>query len=77
MTSRRRVVVAADQVADPTEVEWVARFGNEEDLLHRYAVRYVPGQQIYFRLAQPQAKADAVWFNEDPDRPRVQIRVHS
>jgi uridine kinase len=46
----------------------LARFGNEEDLLHRYAVRYVPGQQIYFRLAQPQTKADAVWFNEDPAR---------
>jgi uridine kinase len=52
-------------------------FANREELLHRYAVRYVPGQQIYFRLAQPQAKADAVWFNEDPDRPHVQIRAHS
>ena len=49
-------------------------FGNRE-LLHRYAVRYVPGLQLYFRLAQPLAKASAVLDNEDPDRPRLRIRA--
>jgi uridine kinase len=53
----------------------LARFGNREELLHRYAVRYVPGQQLYFRLAQPQAKASAVLGNADPDRPRLLIRA--
>jgi uridine kinase len=51
----------------------VALFGSEEAVLHRYAVRYVPGQQLYFEQANPQEKADVLVDNEDPDRPRLRL----
>jgi uridine kinase len=50
-------------------------FGSAEATLHRYATRYVPGQQIYFEEAHPEASADVVFYNEDPDRPRVRRRA--
>ena len=46
-----------------------ALLGGEEEVGHRYAARYVPGQQLYFGQAHPQDKADAIVDNEDPDRP--------
>jgi uridine kinase len=47
--------------------------GDEDAIRHRYAVRYVPGQQLYFRQAHPQEKADVVLDNEDPDRPSLRL----
>jgi uridine kinase len=51
----------------------VALFGSEEAVLHRYAVRYVPGQRLYYDQAHPQEKADVLVDNEDPDRPRLRL----
>ena len=51
----------------------VALFGNAEEVLHRYAVRYVPGQQLYYGQAHPQEKATVVVDNEDPDRPSLRL----
>jgi uridine kinase len=51
----------------------VALFGSEEAVLHRYAVRYVPGQQLYYEQANPQEKTDVLVDNEDPDRPRLRL----
>lgn len=51
----------------------LALFGNEEEVLHRYAVRYVPSQQLYYGQAHPQEKANVVVDNEDPDRPRLRL----
>jgi uridine kinase len=51
----------------------LALFGSEEEVLRRYAARYVPGQQLYFDQECPQAKADAVVDNRDPDRPRARL----
>jgi uridine kinase len=48
-------------------------FGDEEEVLRRYAARYIPGQQLYFSQAHPLEKADAVVHNEDPDRPRLRL----
>ena len=47
--------------------------GSEGEAQHRYRVRYVPGQQLYFGRARPQEKADVVVDNEDPDRPRMRL----
>ncbi|HEX7590519.1 MAG TPA: hypothetical protein VF375_01070 [Candidatus Limnocylindrales bacterium] len=49
-------------------------FGPTEATLRRYAARYVPGQQIYFEEAHPEAAADVVIANEDPDRPLLHRR---
>ena len=49
--------------------------GDEEAVRHRYAVRYVPGQQLYYGQAHPQQKADAVIDNVDPDRPTLRLSV--
>jgi uridine kinase len=48
-----------------------AAFGSEDAARHRYAVRYVPGQQLYYEEASPEASADVVVENEDPKRPRL------
>ena len=50
-------------------------FGSEAAVLDRYAVRYVPGQRLYFRQAHPQASANVVVDNEDPDHPSLQLNV--
>jgi uridine kinase len=48
-------------------------FGSEDKTLHRYRVRYVPGQQLYFGQVHPLEKADVVIDNEDPDRPQLRL----
>ena len=48
-------------------------FGSAEEVAHRYAVRYVPGQRLYYREARPQEKADAIVDNLDPDRPLLRL----
>jgi uridine kinase len=52
----------------------LALFGSEDEVLRRYAARYVPGQRLYFELEDPQSRADAVFYNEDPARPRLRLR---
>jgi uridine kinase len=51
-----------------------ALFGSEEEVLRRYAARYVPGQQLYLDLEDPQSRADAVFYNEDPASPRLRLQ---
>jgi len=48
--------------------------GGEDEVLHRYAVRYMPGQQLYFDEAEPQARADVVIDNTDPARPALHTK---
>jgi len=45
----------------------------EDEVLHRYAVRYMPGQRLYYGRAHPQEKADVVIDNEDPDHPSLRL----
>jgi len=47
--------------------------GGDEAVRHRYAVRYVPGQQLYFGRDHPREKADVVLDNQDPDRPNFRL----
>jgi uridine kinase len=49
----------------------VELFGSFEETRHRYEVRYVPGQQLYYSRERPQSKADVVFDNTDPERPRL------
>lgn len=37
----------------------------------RYEARYVPGETLYLRTAEPASRADIVIENTDPDRPRL------
>jgi uridine kinase len=52
----------------------LALFGSEDEVLRRYAVRHVPGQQLYLELEDPQSRADTVFYNEDPAKPRLRLR---
>jgi uridine kinase len=52
----------------------LALFGSEDEVLGRYAARYVPGQQLYLELEGPQSRADTVFYNQDPARPRLRLR---
>jgi uridine kinase len=45
--------------------------GSAEAVRHRYAVRYVPGQQLYYSRERPQRRADVVMDNTDPAHPRL------
>ena len=47
--------------------------GDEDEVLHRYAVCYMPGQRLYYGRAHPQEKADVVIDNEDPDHPSLRL----
>jgi len=50
-----------------------ALLGDDDEVLHRFAVRYMPGQQLYYGAAHPQEKADVVIDNEDPDHPSLRL----
>ncbi|MGZ6267094.1 MAG: uridine kinase [Candidatus Limnocylindrales bacterium] len=49
-------------------------FGSEDEVIRRYAARYVPGQMLYYASEQPQSRADAIVENGDIDKPRLRIR---
>jgi uridine kinase len=47
--------------------------GDEAAVRARYARRYVPGQRLYLAACDPEARADAVVGNDDPDRPTLRF----
>lgn len=44
-------------------------FGTAAKVKDRYMQRYIPGQQLYFAEAQPQARAEIIVKNDDPASP--------
>ena len=52
----------------------LALFGSEDEVLRRYATRYVPAQQLYLELEHPQSRADVVFYNRNPAKPRMRLR---
>ena len=46
-------------------------FGSTEQVRHRYAERYVPGQRLYLAEAQPEQHASVVVENTDAAHPRL------
>jgi uridine kinase len=50
-------------------------FGSVEEVRHRYQNRYIPGQQLYFRTAQPERWASVIVDNNDPTKPRIEGAV--
>lgn len=52
-----------------------ARGGDETGTRAVYAVRYVPGQQLYLHSCKPQTHADVVFENSNLDQPRVTLRA--
>jgi len=46
-----------------------------EEIRAKYEQRYVPGQKLYLLEARPQLKADAILDNNDPQNPRLILRV--
>ncbi len=49
-------------------------FGSESAALQRYWTRYVPGQKLYLKEAQPQERADVIVENTDISHPRLLVR---
>ncbi len=56
-------------VRDRAVVRDAERFGGASQVMHRYAARYVPGQQLYYRECHPRRRADVVVRNDDPSNP--------
>jgi uridine kinase len=52
-------------------------FGNVDEVRRRYRERYVPGQELYLREAQPERWASVVLDNNDPANPRIARYTHS
>jgi uridine kinase len=46
-------------------------FGSSDAAVKRYRIRYVPGQEIYFRTVRPWNLADVVLDNSDPTSPVI------
>jgi uridine kinase len=49
----------------------VARFGSPGEVERRYRARYLPGQALYRREADPEGCADVLVDNDDVTAPRV------
>jgi uridine kinase len=45
--------------------------GEEEATRHRYTVRYIPGQRIYHKEADPMKYASIIIDNNDPEKPII------
>jgi uridine kinase len=63
------VDVSFDVALARAERRDLALFGSVEAVRARYAERYIPGQRLYFEVAHPRERADAIVHNEDPDNP--------
>jgi uridine kinase len=46
-------------------------FGSEEEIMERYARRYIPGQKLYLARCKPRERADFVIDNNDWEKPRL------
>jgi uridine kinase len=71
------VFVRADFEVTSRRAEFrdVHLFGSVEEVRHRYQNRYIPGQQLYFRTAQPERWASVIVDNNDPTKPRIEAPV--
>jgi len=49
--------------------------GSEQEILDKYNQRYVPGQQLYFKEAKPQEKADIIIENSDFENPVIKKEI--
>lgn len=65
------VRVDFDETLRRATVRDLERFGSAEAVEARYRTRYIPGQQIYLKSAQPETKADIAFDNSDVARPVV------
>jgi Panthothenate kinase len=68
------VAVSFAETQRRAAVRDLALCGSEDEVLRRYAARYLPGQQLYLELEDPLSRADAVFYNEVPARPRLRLR---
>jgi len=50
-------------------------FGSLEEVRQRYRQRYIPGQELYLRTAQPERWASVIVDNNDPMRPSIEGAV--
>ncbi len=62
-----RVGTALERALDRDE----ARFGSSEDTARKYRRRYIPGQELYLRMARPEEHADVVIDNDNLAAPRI------
>ena len=68
-------VATADDIATARGVSRDAeRLGGIAAATELYAARYRPAIDLYGRLCAPEARADALFHNEDLERPRLTIR---
>lgn len=72
-----RVFVAADFAVTlrRAQVRDVSLFGDADAIRTRYIQRYIPGQQLYLSQAHPQAHADVIVENDDPQNPSIVWRT--
>ncbi len=49
-------------------------FGEPQAVIDRYTKRYIPAQQAYLAQYRPEARADAVVYNEEPGNPGLKVR---
>ncbi len=52
----------------------LAEIQREHPVRDRYTRRYMPGQRLYLDAAHPRERADAVLWNDDPQRPRLAFK---
>jgi uridine kinase len=69
------VAVAFEETVRRAAARDLHLFGDEATVRRRYAARYAPGQRLYFATAQPEAKANAIVENDDPNRPILRGRA--
>ncbi len=63
--------VSEEESLRRARVRDVALFGSAAEVERRYRARYLPGQALYRREADPEAAADVLVDNEDVVAPKI------
>jgi uridine kinase len=67
------VMCSEKEILERAKVRDLAHFGDLETLLEKYENRFLPGQKRYFSETQPDRIADLIFFNDDPEHPRISL----
>ena len=65
------VTAESDVILDRARTRDAHLLGTPKAVEQRYRTRYIPGQQLYFAEARPEAIADAVVDNDYPSAPKL------
>ena len=67
------VETSLDVALERAKTRDLKHFGNMQTLLEKYTRRFIPGQKSYLAECRPAEQANAIFWNDDPYRPKIKF----